>query len=160
MTVGRVERPIWQGWGTRAWAPITPLVSDDARDADGNADPGGDGAVPDQTRKLRVVTFQTAPRPDERVAAGLHLVREYKGPTVAGVLRASPGVVNRLPGRVHTMLEAIERGDLPEAQRRLDAAVRILPGPGSRRRLPILWPWFVGMWIVAAIATLVALWTP
>lgn len=89
----------------------------------------------------------------------LRLVREYKGPTVSAVLRAAPATLSRLPGRVCSVLDAIDRGDLAAADRRLDAALNVLPGPGHARRASwrLLLPWLLAMWTLAAIATAVAL---
>ncbi|MEZ5964986.1 MAG: hypothetical protein R3F56_14220 [Planctomycetota bacterium] len=88
------------------------------------------------------------------------LVREFKGPTVTGLVAASAASINRLPGRVRTVLDAIERDDLVEAHRRLDAVATILPGPGSQRGTRRLWPWFALVWLGALVASVIALCVP
>ena len=116
------------------------------------------GSAASGPRKLRVVSFQAAAAlPGSEPA--LRLVREYKGPTVSALLHASPTTVSQLPGRVCNVLEAIVRGDLEGAERRLDAALNVLRGPGSapRSTLRILGPWLLVMWVVAAIATAILL---
>jgi hypothetical protein len=89
----------------------------------------------------------------------LRLVREYKGPTVRTLLSAPPAAVARFPGRVCSVLEAIDRGDLADAERRLDTSFNVVPGPGHAPRTPwrVLWPWLLGLWGFAALATAVAL---
>lgn len=71
-----------------------------------------------------------------RVGQGeVRLVREFKGPRVDEMLAAAPEVVDRLPGVVRTMHEAVLEGDLEVAEARLDEAVgSLLTGPGSERR--------------------------
>lgn len=121
------------------------------QDPEDAADPADRGAAP-PARGLRVVSFQ-AGRPGSPEAEP-NLLREYKGPTVARVVKGAAADPPLLPGRICTVLEAIQRGDLASADRRLDAAVNVLPGPGFSRRgaWSLLWPWF-GLWVLALIAT-------
>lgn len=61
------------------------------------------------------------------------LVREFKGPTVADLLRDE--YVARLPGRVWSALRHIEDGDFAAADAALPGQFApILAGPGERLR--------------------------
>ena len=134
-------------------------MSDDAP-ADHPGEPAGGSGAPRRVPRLRLLSFQPQPPRQGADADTVHLLREYKGPTVTSLVRASPAVVTRLPGRVRTVLEAIERDDLAVANRCFDDAVNILPGPGSRPALPALWPWFAALWLVAVVASVIALCWP
>lgn len=120
------------------------------RDPDDSA-PDADGGAPPPQPGLRVVSFRTQP---SGTVAEPDLVREYKGPTVARVVRGAAAEPPLLPGRICTVLDAIQRGELGVADRRLDAAINVLPGPGHVRRSAwrIWWPWLV-MWLGAALVT-------
>lgn len=60
-------------------------------------------------------------------------MREWKGPTVADLLRDE--FAARLPGEVRSALRHLEAGDLAAAEARLPGEfAAILPGPASRRR--------------------------
>lgn len=63
----------------------------------------------------------------------VRLVREWKGPTVADLLRDEYAA--RLPGEVRSALRHLEAGELAAAEARLPGEfAAILPGPASRRR--------------------------
>jgi len=129
-------------------------VSDDARGADDGARQGGDSDS-QRARRLRLVSFR--PGRGDGSEATVQLVREYKGPTVTSLVGACSTATNRLPGQVRRVLEAIQRGDFAEADRRLDSAGKVLAGPGSRRAMPMLWPWFLMLWVVGGLATALVL---
>jgi hypothetical protein len=83
----------------------------------------------------------------------VHLWREFKGPTVADLLRDE--FVARLPGRARAALRHVERGDWRAAERALPGEFApVLPGPrrarGARRLV-------VALVAVAAVAAAIAL---
>lgn len=93
---------------------------DDER-ADGAA---GHGAG---LRAVRGAAGPATPPPPVR------LLREWKGPTVADLLRDE--FAARLPGEVRSALLHIESGDLAAADAQLPGGFApILPGPSARRR--------------------------
>ena len=91
----------------------------------------------------------------------VRLVREFKGDTVRGLLHASQDVLDRLPGRLRSMVRSLRAGDLDAADARLEAAVgSLVPGPGHRRRrlapslTLALWLWLASL--VGALLWLVS----
>lgn len=94
-------------------------------------------------------------------APGRHarLIREFKGPALHDLLD-DPVELALMPGRVQRALDAIERGDLREADDRLDAAIgAVLEGPGFGRRgeWHMLLPVLLCLFAVLAVTTLVVL---
>ncbi len=95
----------------------------------------GDEQTGDATRRgagLRAVVGAAGPvTPPPPV----RLLREWKGPTVADLLRDE--FAARLPGEVRSALQHIEAGDLAAADAELPGGFApILPGPSARRRPP------------------------
>lgn len=103
---------------------------------------------------------QARPRPLQALHGGggvgdlpptaVRLVREYKGPTVADLMR-DDALVAALPGRVRSVLQQLERGDFGSADAAMDATGgRILSGPFTPRR----WRrrWLLAMLGAAAVA--------
>ncbi len=89
------------------------------------------------------------------------LVREYKGPTVEDLLEHGDSEFDHLPGRIHGVLEAIEKGDLAGADRRLEESLgTLLEGPGSdqRREFAVLMPLVFSMFLILVAATIVMIW--
>lgn len=85
----------------------------------------------------------------------VRLVREWKGPTVADLLRDE--FAARLPGEVRSALRHLEAGDLAAAEARLPGEfAAILPGPASRRRRRSTRALLGG--IVVALAAVAAAW--
>jgi hypothetical protein len=85
----------------------------------------------------------------------VHLRREFKGLTVADLLR--PEIVDRLPGQVRSVIHHLQRGDLQAAERAMPGEfTSVLPGPGhgrAERRRRLRWM------LAAALAVLgVAFW--
>ncbi len=100
----------------------------DEPDPDGPAEPdarfAGAGRFP--LRRVDGVAGDRPPSPEVR------LYREFKGLTVADLLRAE--IAERLPGQVRRALHHLERGDLAAADEVLPGAFPpILAGPGSAR---------------------------
>jgi hypothetical protein len=80
----------------------------------------------------------------------IRLVREWKGLTVADLLRDE--IVDRLPGQVRSALQNIERGDYAAADRAMPGdAAPILVGPGHRGEARWWWVCLIG-----ALAALLA----
>ena len=102
--------------------------------------------------RLRVVH---GPVHGSEARPSVRLVREWKGLTVADLLRDE--IVERLPGRVQSALEHIERGDFAGAERALPGEFSsVLPGPGHGRSQRRLLAAFVTVSAVFAAAALAA----
>ena len=111
----------------------------------GADDPGSDGG----THRLRAV----APVAGDEPPPAVRLVREFKGLTVADLLRDE--LAARLPGQVRSALRHIERADFAAAERALPGEFApVLRGPGHVRRLRRLWFAVVGL---AAVLTAMAI---
>lgn len=125
---------------------------DNDSDSEGGRDHGTGPARP----QFRVVPHapDAAPRPG---IGPVHLLREYKGLTVADLLRDE--IVDHLPGQVRTALHHIQRGDFAAADRALPGDFPpVLQGPrrGTPSRLPLL-SWLLLTAVFAAVA-LASLW--
>jgi len=86
----------------------------------------------------------TAPPP-------VQLVREYKGLTVADLLRDE--IVERLPGQLRSALDHVRRGDFEAAEKALPgefAPVLQGPGAGPRQRPTRLVLWLLVTAVLAA----------
>ena len=104
------------------------MTGDREPDAEHHA---GAGAV----HELRAVA---GPVDGDAPPPAVRLVREWKGPTVADLMRDE--LAARLPGTVRSALRHIERGDLAAAERELPGDFApVLRGPGHRRRERRLW---------------------
>ena len=91
-------------------------------------EPTVDGPSRGGTRLRAVAGPLDAPEPRPAV----RLVREFKGPTVADLVRDE--YADRLPGRVRTAQHHLERGELASAERALPGSfVPVLEGPGHAR---------------------------
>ncbi len=76
----------------------------------------------------------------------VRLVREFKGLTVADLLRDE--IVERLPGQARHVLRQIERGDLAAAERALPGEFApVLAGPAPKR---------ARRWVLIAVVGLAA----
>lgn len=83
----------------------------------------------------------------------VRLVREFKGLTVADLLRDE--IVDRLPGQVRSVLHHVERGDFATAERMLPGDFApVLPGPTPKRSAHRLW---IALALVGAVVTAAAL---
>ncbi len=79
----------------------------------------------------------------------IHLVRQLKLPTLEGLLGAKPATMDNLPGRVHALDDAIQAGNLGQADDLMDEIIgSLMQGPGSqqgRRRWGLvgilIWIW-------------------
>lgn len=92
-----------------------------------------DAAARDARARLRAVDGPVNGRPP--AAPPVRLVREFKGLTVADLLRDE--LADRLPGQVRSALSAMEQGDWRTAERTLPGAFApVLPGPGHAARSP------------------------
>lgn len=121
----------------------------------GDSDPRDPGeAAGHAPPRLRAVD---GPAPEPEPPPPVRLVREYKGPTVAQLSRVT--FVERLPGRVQSALEHIERGNFAAAERALPGQLAtVLAGPGHRRR-PRRWAWIAAVvGLAVAIAARLAAW--
>jgi len=124
-------------------------VSGHDEDSDGRNDANGSGP---RHRLLRV----EGPLPEAEPPPAVRLCREWKGPTVADLLRDE--IVDRLPGQVRSALRHIERGDFAAASDALPGSfAAVLQGPGHRRRsrrrrIVIL------LLVAAIVATAIAPW--
>ncbi|MCB9869500.1 MAG: hypothetical protein H6837_06565 [Planctomycetes bacterium] len=106
------------------------------------------------------IELKVLPRLDRGEFGGappeVRLVRELKVPTVEDLLADSD--LDTLPGAMRAVEDAIDAGELQEADRRLDAALgSILSGPGYR---PDADPWGVVplvLWVWAVILVLLFL---
>src|SRR5689334_5651250 len=111
----------------------------------GATDPDGERA----THKLRAVELVVGDEPPPAV----RLVREFKGLTVADLLRDE--LAARLPGQVRSALRHVERGDFEAAERALPGEFApVLRGPGHFRRERRLWFAIVGLAVVQNPRTL------
>ena len=112
--------------GARAAAPPGPLV----------ALPPGQGSPPGPS--------------------AVKLVREMKGPTVKDLMAAPDDVLEQLPGEVRAMADALNQGDLAEADLAMDRALgSLLRGPGySRRRPSLSWSFLALVWFLGLAAGL------
>lgn len=120
-----------------------------------------DGAEPpdnrDDTRAADRAVAWGGPLRGDGVAASLEvqLRREFKGLTVRDLV-ADLGLDEQLPGRVHSALEHIRKGDYRAAEQALPGAFgQVLEGPGhriarARRRVAF---WIVLSALAAALAT-------
>jgi hypothetical protein len=94
----------------------------------------GHGGSSPQARPRPLQALHGGGAADDRPPPTIRLVREYKGPTVADLMR-DDALVAALPGRVRSVLQQLERGDFGGADSALDAASgRILSGPFAPRR--------------------------
>ncbi len=117
--------------------------------------PSGTGA--DDER--RPTTLRRVEGPIEVVGGPppISLLREYKGLTVADLLRAD--IVDRLPGQVRTAMHHLPRGALAAAERSLPGEFApLLPGPGAARRTPSRFVIWVLVTAVLLAATLASYW--
>ena len=102
-----------------------------AEAADNTAVTGGhDGSAGEQQpSRLRRVD---GPLDGSVARPSVRLVREWKGLTVADLLRDE--ILQRLPGQARAVQRHIERGDYAAAERELPGDVaRLLPWPGRER---------------------------
>ncbi len=78
-----------------------------------------------------------------------------KGPTVKDLMSAPNAVLEQLPARIRAMAEAVDEGDLAEADLRLEQALgTIHQGPGYRPKRG-LWLWKVlVLWLLGLCALL------
>ncbi|MEO6594229.1 MAG: hypothetical protein ABIP94_05705 [Planctomycetota bacterium] len=129
-------------------------VTGDGDDGDGDAQHGGTFGAPRDAsaagQKLRRVE---GPMGDPEPPTTLRLRREFKGLTVADLLRDE--IVERLPGQVRSALRSVQAGDFAAAERALPGEfATVLPGPGHRRgerRRSVLL-----LMLVAALAAMLA----
>lgn len=85
----------------------------------------------------------------------VRLVREWKGPTVADLLRDEYAA--RLPGEVRSALRHLESGDFAAAEAQLPGEFApILPGPALRRRRRTLRRWVAAVGAMALAAAVAA----
>lgn len=113
----------------------------------------GDGKVPSRPVLQRVSgpLGRAEPPPD------VHLHREFKGLTVADLLRHE--VVDRLPGQVRSALHHLQRGDLQAAERAMPGEFApILPGPGHRRAERLAMVFWLSILAVVTAAVAAAWW--
>lgn len=133
----------------RSPAVDSTAVSGDDESSDAASAEGG--FVP-RPRLSRV----EGPLPEAEPPPAVRLCREWKGPTVADLLRDE--IVERLPGQVRSALRHIERGDFQRAHDALPGTFApVLQGPGHRRRgrrrrLVVL------LLVAAIVATAIAPW--
>ena len=83
----------------------------------------------------------------------VHLRREFKGLTVADLLR--PEIVDRLPGQVRSVIHHLQRGDLQAAEQAMPGEFApVLQGPGHGRASQRLLgrSLFVGVVLAIALA--------
>ncbi len=116
---------------------------------------GGHGGA-NGLRQLRAVGGPLAGHEPPPV---VRLVREFKGPTVADLLRDE--LAARLPGQVRSALRHLEHGDFAAAERALPGELApewapLLPGPGHRRRERRLLFAVVGLAAIVAAAAFAA----
>jgi hypothetical protein len=113
----------------------------------------GSAPVPPGPRLVRVAG-PPGPRPAEPPPA-VRLVREYKGLTVADLLRDE--ILDRLPGQARAALHHLQRGDLAAAERALPGEfAEVLRGPGAGRRLALsrlLWFLVTAVLLVGTVAS-------
>ena len=104
---------------------------------------------------LRRLSRVDGPLPPAEPPPPVRLCREWKGPTVADLLRDE--FVEKLPGRVRSALQQIERGDFAAADEVPPAGfTKVLAGPGhlrrgQRRRLVLVL-------LLAAVTSAIAAW--
>jgi len=108
-------------------------------DGDGNGEPpdSGDSARAGAPTGRGALRACGAPDPGAPLAPPpeVRLVREFKGPTVRGVLDLPDEAVDRMPAQLRRVLDAIQRGRVAEADDAMDGALGALhAGPGHRRR--------------------------
>lgn len=86
----------------------------------------------------------------------VRLVREFKGLTVADLLRDE--LVERLPGQVRSALRHAERGDWEAAERALPGEFApVLAGPGHHRRSRRPWVFVLAV-LGACLGVWLAMW--
>ena len=113
----------------------------------------GDGKGPSRPVLQRVGGPLGRPEPPPDV----HLHREFKGLTVADLLRHE--VVDRLPGQVRSALHHLQRGDLQAAERAMPGEFApILPGPGHRRAERLAMVFWLSILAVVTAAVAAAWW--
>jgi hypothetical protein len=106
-------------------------------DQPGSSEGHGSGSQQERPRPLQALPGGGAV--DDRPPPMIRLVREYKGPTVADLMR-DDALVAALPGRVRSVLQQLEHGDLAGADAAIDATRgRILSGPFAPRRWRRRW---------------------
>jgi len=92
-----------------------------------------DATARDARLRLRAVGGPVTGRPP--AAPAVRLLREFKGLTVADLLRDD--LADRLPGQVRSALSAMQHGDWRAAEQALPGAFApLLPGPGHAPRSP------------------------
>jgi hypothetical protein len=123
-------------------------VTGTEREDDGGADRGG---TKPRLRAVDGPVHGSVPPPAVR------LVREFKGLTVADLLRDD--LVERLPGQVRSALHHAERGDWRAAEQALPGEFApLLVGPGHGRGR--LRPWVLVLAVLGALLGVwLALWT-
>jgi len=116
-------------------------VTGDDNNEDLEGDPpreSGASEVPNRTTLRRVDGPIDGSAEVPGSAPAVNLLREYKGLTVADLLRDE--IVDRLPGQVRTAVHHLQQGDYAAAERALPGEFTVgesapmLRGPGSERR--------------------------
>lgn len=122
-------------------------VTETERGGDGGAERGG---TKPRLRAIDGPLHGSPPPPPVR------LVREFKGLTVADLLRDE--LVERLPGQVRSALHHAERGDWRAAEQALPGEFApLLPGPGHERGR--LRPYAIALAVLgAALGVAIASW--
>lgn len=109
---------------------VAPVTGDGEDTEDGGLDArtSRDGTGAPRPR-LRCVD---GPLPGAEPPPHVHLRREFKGLTVADLLR--PEIVDRLPGQVRSVIHHLQRGDLQAAEQAMPGDFApVLRGPGHGR---------------------------
>ncbi len=121
----------------------------DNRGGDSRRPDGGGGDRP----RLRAVA---GPLSEVPAPPPVRLVREYKGLTVADMMRDE--IVDRLPSQARRMLHCVQRGDYEGAERALPGEfAAVLQGPrGARAAGWRFWLWL--LFTVALVAMTLITW--
>ena len=138
--------PVPQCPGSAASSGRSPAVDSTAVIGDDD-EPGA--AAREEGRRASGARLQRVDGPMGPVEPqpGVRLCREWKGLTVADLLRDE--IVERLPGQLRSAVRHIERGDLAAADRAMPGqSASVLAGPGSRRRER---RWLVTLVVTAAV---------
>lgn len=113
--------------------------------------PGDDGGADRSGTKPRLRAVD-GPVHGSASPPPVRLVREFKGLTVADLLRDE--LVERLPGQVRSALHHAERGDWQAAEAALPGEFApVLAGPGHHRRSRRAW-----VYVLAVLGACVGVW--